>query len=173
MKTLLSFLIIQLFIGFPVEEKTTKQTVSGTITTAGSYCGGAAPTDEMLRKVQAVRPMSGFTIYVKKGTENNVSSPIIDSTNTDGNGNYSLSLEPGSYILLQKNQLDKDVLEQYKEPTKWMRADKGCLLRWWEKGLATITVENSAIDSLNFHFQKRCFVPSNIPCLTYTGPYPP
>jgi len=172
MKLLLTYLILGFLTGAPIEEKKITHTISGKVTTAGSYCGGVAPTEEMLQRVQARRPMSGFVIYVKKGTENRLTSPIIDSTYTNSNGEYSFELPKGEYVLIQKNQLDKAIFETYKT-SKWIQVDTECMKSWWKKGLATIKVENENIDSLNFHFQKRCFVPEAIPCLRYTGPYPP
>ena len=94
--------IIGLLASIPTEEKKLTQTISGTITTSGSYCGGVAPSKEILQKAQAKRPVGGFMVYVKKGTKNNLLSCIVDSTRTDSNGNYSFDLKPGKYILLQK-----------------------------------------------------------------------
>ena len=164
--------IIGLLASIPTEEKKLTQTISGTITTSGSYCGGVAPSKEILQKAQAKRPIGGFMVYVKKGTKNNLLSCIVDSTRTDSNGNYSFDLKPGKYVLLQKEQLNENVYKTY-EASKLLQADVDCMKLWWEKGMFTITVENENIDGLNFHFQKRCFVPLGIPCLRYSGPYPP
>ena len=172
MKAFLTYLIIGFLASSSAEEKKVTLTITGSITTSGSYCGGVAPSKEMLQDAQAERPMSGFTVYVKKGTENNLLSYIVDSTCTDSKGNYSFDLRPGKYVLLQKEQLNKDVYKTY-EASKWLQADVDCMKLWWEKGLSTIAVEKENIDSLNFHFQKRCFIPLGIPCLSYSGPYPP
>ena len=172
MKLLLTYLIIGFLASNPAEEKKVKQTISGTITASGSYCGGVAPSNEMLQNAQAKRPMSGFMVYVKKGTENKLMSSIVDSSRTDSNGNYSFDLKPGEYVLLQKEQLNEDIYKTY-EASKWLQADVDCMKLWWKKGLSNITVENENINGLNFHFQKRCFVPLSIPCLRYSGPYPP
>ena len=172
MNVFLTYLIIGFLASSPTEEKKVTRKISGTITTSGSYCGGVAPSNEMLQDAQAKRPMSGFMVYVKKGTENKLLSCIVDSTYTDSNGNYSFDLRPGKYVLLQKEQLNKHIFETYKS-SKSIQVDLDCMKLWWEKGLSTITVENENIDSLNFHFQKRCFIPLGIPCLRYSGPYPP
>ena len=172
MNIFLTYLIIGFLAGGPTKEKKVTQTISGTITTSGSYCGGVAPSEEMLQDVQATKPMSCFVIYVKKGTKNKLSSCIVDSICTDSSGNYSFNLRPGKYVLLQKNQLNKDVFEKYKQ-SKWTQVDLECMQTWWEKGLTSITVDSESINNLNFHFQKRCFIPLSVPCLRYTGPYPP
>jgi len=148
-------------------------TVAGTVTQAGSYCGGAAPSDEMLAEVQRVRPMSGFMIYVKKGKENNLNNPVVDSVFTNSEGKYTLYLPKGDYVLLQKNQLTKDILSKYENPTQYLQANKDCLEKWWKAGLTTVSVQSAGLENINFHFQKRCFVPDYLPCLNYTGPYPP
>ena len=172
MNLFLTYLIIGFLASNPTVEKKISQTISGTITTSGSYCGGAAPSEEMLQSVQVTRPMSGFMIYIKKGAKNKLLSCIVDSTCTDSSGNYSFDLSPGKYVLLQKNQLNKDVFEKYKQ-SKWTQVDLECMQMWWEKGLTSITVDSESINNLNFHFQKRCFIPLSVPCLRYTGPYPP
>lgn len=176
LKTSMNIFLTYLIIGFlasnPIEEKKKTHTISGTITTSGSYCGGVAPSEEMLQNIEAIRPMSGFMIYVKKGANNKLSSCIVDSASTDSNGNYSFDLKPGKYVLLQKNQLNKNVFEKYKQ-SKLMQVDVDCMQAWWEKGLMSITVGDEKITNLNFHFQKRCFIPLDTPCLRYMGPYPP
>ena len=172
MNLFLTYLIIGFLASNPTEEKKVTQTISGTITTSGSYCGGVAPSKEMLEDAQATRPMSGFMIYVKKGTENKLSSCIVDSTFTDSKGNYSFDLRPGKYVLLQKEQLNKNIFETYKS-SKSIQVDHDCMQLWWKKGLTTITVNTEGMNNLNFHFQKRCFIPLSIPCLRYVGHYPP
>ena len=172
MNIFLTYLIIGFLASNPTEDKKVTRKISGTITTSGSYCGGVAPSNEMLQDAQAKRPMSGFMVYVKKGTENKLMSSIVDSSRTDSNGNYSFDLKPGEYVLLQKEQLNEDIYKTY-EASKWLQADVDCMKLWWKKGLSNITVENENINGLNFHFQKRCFVPLSIPCLRYSGPYPP
>jgi len=41
------------------------------------------------------------------------------------------------------------------------------------KSPTIINADKGNINNLNFHFQKRCFVPLSIPCLKYIGYYPP
>lgn len=172
MNVIFTYLIIGFLTSNPTEAKKEKQTISGTITTSGSYCGGVPPSDKMLQDIQAKRPMDGFMIYVKKGTENKLSSCIIDSAYADSNGDYSLNLRPGQYVLLQKEQLNKAIFETYALSNS-IKVDSDCMQLWWEAGLSKITVEHEGINNLNFHFQKRCFIPLSIPCLSYTGYYPP
>ena len=169
MKLLLTSLIIGFLAGSSAEEKKLTKKISGKITASESYCGGEQPSREMLEQVQAPKPMRGFMVYVKKGAENKLSSPIIDSTYSNSDGEYSFNLPKGEYVLLQKNQLDKSVFEIYKTST-YIHVVIDCMKLWWEKGLTTITVENKNIKNLNFHFQKRCYTPGSIPCLTYSGP---
>ena len=172
----MNLFLIYLIVGFlasnPTEQEKKTQRVSGIISTSGSYCGGVAPLKKMLETIQATKPMGDFMIYVKKGSTNKISSCIIDSTYADSNENYSFDLRPGKYVLLQKEQLNKHIFETCKS-SKSIQVDIDCMQLWWEKGLSNITVENENIDSLNFHFQKRCFVPLSIPCLKYIGYYPP
>ena len=57
MNLFLTYLIIGFLASNPTDEKKVKQTIYGTITTSGSYCGGVAPSNEMLQEAQAKRPM--------------------------------------------------------------------------------------------------------------------
>lgn len=174
MKLLVAYLAVGLLTGCPTEGKKEVPVlkVSGKVTKSGSYCGGAFPSEETLQNAQAVIPLNGFMVYVKKGSENKLSSPVLDSASTNSDGDYSFKLPKGEYVLLRKNQLDKSVFETYSASSQ-LQVDVECLEAWWKKGLATITIENENIDSLNFHFRKRCFVPDYMPCLRYTGPHPP
>lgn len=148
-----------------------KITIHGIVTKSGSYCGGARPTDEMLEQIERSIPYADLKLYIRKGNRNSLDSPVIDSTITNEKGEFKLELNSGSYVLLFKNQLDKSIFNELEKNTNIQIVDQDCLNSWWENGLKLINTETD--QNLTFHFKKRCFLPEGIPCLNYTGPYPP
>jgi hypothetical protein len=148
-------------------------TVQGTLTHSYSYCGGVALTPEEEAEYFRQKPM-GTKLYVRKGKANIASSPIIDSTHTNGQGQFSFSLPPGQYVIIMPTQVDKSSIERYKKmDSQYLEVDGFCVERWWKAGLFQIKVSDSAITGLDFNFHSRCFVPADIPCMHYNGPYPP
>ncbi len=146
--------------------------VSGTITKSGTYCGGMRPSDDVLESIRMTRPYSGFTIYVRRGEHNDVNSPIIDSTITDENGAFQLSLPKGTYVLISSIQKDKSILTQIEQNQNIEISNSECLNNWWNNGLQKID-SNQTTHSFSIHYTKKCFLPEGIPCLQYTGPLPP
>ncbi len=149
-----------------------KATISGTVTYRPAYCGGAMLPDEEYKERTQERPLSGFKIYIKEGTKNDLKKPIIDSTITNENGEFGLQLPEGEYILLSSYQLDKDVFERYKTNEHYI-LDTNCLSEWWDKGLANVRITGKTKVSFDFFFRKTCFIPLGVPCIIYKGPYPP
>jgi hypothetical protein len=151
----------------------TLYTVQGTLTQSSSYCGGVHPTWEEQMEYQKARPFYTW-LYVRSGKTNKEDSPIIDSVQTDNNGRYSFKLPAGDYVIITPEQRTKEVLNRYKKmENKDLIVDDLCLSGWWKGGLFQVSVVDSAITGLDHNFHSRCFVPVAMPCMTYTGPYPP
>lgn len=146
--------------------------VEGALTTSSSYCGGADIGDEVY-EYQKQRPFR-TTIYIRRGTENNEKSKIIDSVSTDAEGKFSLKLKSGNYILISTNQKsEKTVEELLKMNSEYTTVNEDCLRNWWKSGLFKIEVKDTNISGLNHNFHQECFIPFAIPCIGYNGPYPP
>lgn len=146
-------------------------TVSGTVTQTGSYCGGAVPSKEMLAQLSTPKPYAEKKFHVIKGDTNTPSHKIILSFTTDEQGKFSFSLRPGTYSIIQDEQATPLNVKEYK--TKTISADENCLKIWWAKPYYVLRVKRADITGLEFKFHHRCFLPNDIPCLQYTGPYPP
>jgi hypothetical protein len=67
-----------------------------------SYCGGAQPTRAILDSCNTPHGISFGKLFVKKGSTNDESPIIIDSIIADVSGNFSTSLEPGNYCLVEE-----------------------------------------------------------------------
>lgn len=164
------FLWLTLMFGAPSTLPAEHYNVEGKITISSSYCGGAAPDPEMLRALQTPKAFAGKQLYIRKGKTNDLSMPIVDTVIADAEGHFSTQLTRGTYTIISDLQLDRSIFNR--DFGNNIVVDTTCLENWWSSGLTTITLEADTA-RVNFHFSRRCFVPEDIPCLNYMGPYPP
>ena len=134
------------------------------------YCGGAAPSQEMLNRLN--QPMSNTTY-------NLINLKTLEKTKvkTDSLGELHLDLGIGSYAIqeLYKDCSFPDFMKQDNSRIGMYIEDLGpeCYKKWWQSYLGEFTV--ISIDErqqLNMRESESCFTGKN-PCLIYTGPYPP
>ena len=155
----------------PASQK--RYSAQGVLTQTSSYCGGVHPTWEEEMEYQKARPFNTW-LYVRQGKINKEDSPILDSVKTDGTGKFTFFLSPGEYVILTPEQRTKEVLSRYKKmESNDLIVDDLCLNGWWKAGLFQIVVNDSSITGLDYNFHYRCFVTVAMPCMSYTGPYPP
>ena len=74
--------------------------VGGTAGHDEQYCGGAAPSPEILRSLQ--RPLGCAEFVVRAGSANLVSAPIVARFATQADGKFSVALAPGVYCVTAK-----------------------------------------------------------------------
>lgn len=166
-------LLVSVFVSQAQTKKTTKYfTVSGQVKISASYCGGAAPSEEMLEELKRERPYIGKTFYVRVGRVNDLKKAIVLKFKTDSSGKFSLKLSPGTYCIIQAEQVNALNYKKYSS-TSSLTIDKACLSEWWKKPYRVLEVKDKAISGLHFSFQKRCFIEGDLPCLTFNGPFPP
>ncbi len=151
-----------------------KRVVSGSFTCTIQYCGGVDPGQDYLMELSQPKPYVGKKMLIRKGLKNDFRKPIVDSLLTDEKGNFSLSLPPGSYCMIQPLQRDSTwhrmVLKNY---SSIYVSDTACFKNWFQSGYYTFTVRDEAITGLKFHIDRTCFMPDAIKCAQYMGPYPP
>ena len=145
--------------------------ISGTIFQTSSYCGGARPTQELLDQMAFPKVYEGKKIYIRKGKRNNSNNKILKIITSDKEGNYSIKLTKGVYSIIVEEQVKE--IREGDFVTENQKADIVCLKEWWIKPYYLLEVKNKNIHQLNFTFHHRCFVTNDIPCLTFTGPFPP
>ena len=132
------------------------------------YCGGAAPTDEMLNR--SILVSSNFVMV-------NLTTGDKSIISTSTTGMVQLNLPLGKYII---KETFKDVpFEDFFQ--KNMITGKGntlpgseeCYRKWWERNLLEFEITpNTEKHLLIASLYTRCFTGNN-PCEIYTGPYPP
>lgn len=158
----------------PVPAK--KVTVSGIVMQTSSYCGGAAPPDFIIKELETPRPLAGKKLHIIKGDTNIANRPIVLSFISDSAGKFSFRVEPGLYSVLLEEQIPLPDAKKYS--TKNQSIDEACYKKWWAKPYYLLEVEDSSnkstsLEGLVFLFHKRCFINSDVPCLSYLGPFPP
>ena len=157
--------------------KNKKVVVSGTVQRTGVYCGGARPTDEILQSIMEPKPLSGKKLFVKKGKTNDLSKTAILEFTSDSLGNFSITLPPGDYCIVDEFKNSKtnyqNILSTYKTETKdYSAVDPECLRGWFSEPDLVIVVPKSGLKNIKVIYVDKC--PWNkIPCVTYHGPLPP
>jgi len=141
--------------------------VQFTITRPIPYCGGAAPTEDMLNRSA---PVTEDFILI------NVQTNKKTTVRTDENGVVRLALPDGKYILKEKF---KDVsFEKF-----WRNTSVGgqninvgsedCYKKWWATNLSEFEIlPKTPTLRLQLSLYKTCYTGNN-PCDVFTGPYPP
>ena len=146
--------------------------VSGKITKTSSYCGGMAPSEEIMAEMMKASPNSGKVLYLRQGAVNDLKKPIVMKIVADSLGKFVLMLKPGVYSIILPEQLKP--LDLKKLPIgPNIVADKNCLREWWKKPYFLLEIKDKSIEGLEFNFNRRCFIEGDVPCLNYTGPLPP
>lgn len=147
-------------------------TISGKVSQTFAYCGGSAPSKEMLDDLKKAQPYAGKFFYVRKGSVNTLKQRVILSFKADTNGNFSFQLPPGIYSIIQQEQLNKINEKEYNKKG-YIQTDMKCLKDWWVKPYYVLEIKDKNVTDLHFKFYHPCFVPTDIPCMQYIGPMPP
>jgi len=162
-----------------ISEDTTKQkaqtieddSVIITIHHYTPYCGGAAPSQDILaRQNQAQRNTTFLLINLETNKKTEVK--------TDSNGVLKLKLPDGKYGIKEKYKdcSFKEFMEQYEKETGQNyipNNDSDCYKKWWMSNLGEFEITaSSPIQEFNWQTRSACFVGRN-PCVNYIGPWPP
>lgn len=144
--------------------------ITGRLTSTGQYCGGAAPSEEILAWYSTPHPMAERKLYLISGEINSEPAIVVDSTITDTGGIFVFQASPGKYLIIDSEQHDPLVIPKN---TEWQQVDETCYKNWWAKGMISVEMKFSDIDLGDFNFHYPCFINSWCGCISYTGPYPP
>lgn len=142
--------------------------VSGKVITNKVYCGGAAPTKEMLENLKMPILYAGKTFYIKKQSENYVGKEILLSFTSNSFGEFKIQLSPGKYAFF----LDEQINEINFKEEKNINLNQSCYKDWLQKPFFELEVKKESINDLLFTIPKKCFINFDIPCLEFTGPRP-
>ncbi len=145
-------------------------TVSGSITQTHAYCGGIRPPDSQLKELRTPRALPGKKLYIKTGSENTASTQVIRELVADSAGHFRLQLPSGTYCIVEKEQVSKLDLDNFrKKKTNYMELDESCLQQWWAKCQLSFEVKAADQTDLQINFYFPCET-NGIPCMRYTGP---
>lgn len=143
------------------------------VTQTSGYCGGAAPSQEMIQELNTPKAYAYQTFYLRPGSKNSLNFKSLIKVKTDSTGTIRTRLKPGTYVLLFTSMVNKPDTSKFKNNNSYEFMGTECLNAWWSKGWQVITIQSKNNDlSFNIHFP--CFTdPINGPCMDYRGPYPP
>ena len=132
--------------------------------------------EERYKELRKPRVYANKKLFVKKGKWNDVKKNAILEFVSDSAGNFSFSLPPGNYCIVDEYKKDKinytKLLKQYKEETKnYSSISAKCLKEWFKTPDAVLTVSPAGLDSVVITFYDKCSW-NRIPCITYRGPLP-
>jgi hypothetical protein len=91
--------------------------VSGTVFYTASYCGGAAPSREMLDNAQKPHPLANYTLIARSGTTNRLGSNMVAKTTTDADGRFEFHLPRGTFCIVLGEKEAKRAPEFFNNPT--------------------------------------------------------
>lgn len=179
------FFLIYLLVGFfcvlsikAQNNKPLKQNIVIKITQTSSYCGGAAPTQDIINSLNTPAPAKDIKIYIRTGKTNNVKKTIVYQGITNDMACVQVQLPPGDYVAVTENKKDKKTynlyLSRFSKTTKYRSAiDKSCLDKWLTEPLGVFTiVDKQKTDTLTFNIHYPCEW-NSVPCSHYSGPLPP
>ena len=152
----------------PARKAAGKRTVSGKVVETSDYCGGAAPTEEILAALRQEKPFPNKELFVRAGAVNETSRPILQKFASDAQGNFTISLLPGDYCVVEGDKKDRlKVSESAKGNQKEAASQAACLEKWRRTCDKTLKVGKQNLRGVVIKFHHAC----NPPCAT-SGPPP-
>lgn len=155
--------------------------IQGQLTTTESWCGGMRPTPEIEKNLRIPKALPNTKIYIRKGTVNDPKSKIIQTVTSDANGNFSVKLPAGKYVIVDEKKKDRKYAEELlkkfeKETQNYSAIDKNCLEEWLKTPDFTFEIDANGtlknMDTLKVNYHLPCSFRS-VPCVQYRGPMPP
>lgn len=144
--------------------------VSGTVMRTAEYCGGAAPSQEMLDKLRTPHPFAGMKVHVRKGGTNKIGTAVFATSTTNESGEFSFDLPPGTWCVVMDEKgpdAPRDLSGQY------VQVDDACYKEWLTKCDQAIEVIDVPIPAVKLQFRSRCHLSTISNCVQWVGPLPP
>lgn len=159
--------------------KTTKDqpdnSIEITTTKTESYCGGAQPSEETLKKLREPKAYPNATLYLREGEENNYKKPYYKKLKSDSVGKVNVNLPKGVYSVVFDNKSGvkkyNQILKSVEKSSSHDTIDKKCLENYFTKpdGLIVVTDSLQKV-TINRHFPCEW---ESIPCSYFSGGLPP
>jgi hypothetical protein len=144
--------------------------VTGRLLVLSPYCGGAAPTPDMLEKAKTAQPLANQSLVIRQGAVNGLGTPLVTRTMTDAQGNFSLDLTPGTYCIVLAEKENRRTAAFL--ATQYYEIDKKCDDKWLTSCDLTFTVADKPVSGLRLTFNRKCNINSFSPCINWGGPLP-
>ena len=151
--------------------------VKGMITETQSYCGGAAPPQDLLDELSKPKPIKGYYLYVRRNS-NEMKNPILHRIITDSNGKFKINLPVGIYSVVDESKKDSQVYNEYINTYKQASESFGpidvkCYLKYFSTPDFSIKVEKAKKTiNIEYNYHRSCSW-SRTPCIEFRGQYPP
>jgi hypothetical protein len=136
--------------------------VTGKVEQKLTYCGGAKPTQDIIDNLKSPKALKNFKLYIKKDELNHQNALPIDSTVTNEQGHFKISLPQGNYIFLSELQLSQAKFEANLPVLKLTITNQNLLNNHFNNGLKKFAVAESNVIDLNILIQKKCDIPEGI-----------
>lgn len=176
---LFSFLGSAIFLTCSSKSNTGKSKLPVTIhlTQTSSYCGGAAPPEELLQALATPQILPGEKFYIRSGNKNNPDATPLAEAVSNQNGDATFQLSAGEYYIVFENKLDRSTFEEYKlrygKSTDYYDAiDLKCLEDWLVKPELVFLVSDTGANQFTLNVHKPCSW-NSVPCAQFTGSLPP
>jgi len=149
--------------------KTTKG-ISILVTSTSAYCGGAAPTEFILKQLQLAQPIANFTLlFYRADAKLQKRRGQPQSATSDDNGLVQMNLKPLPaglvYCVVSEAKAGNLVVPPDNEYNKY---DKQCLQKQHSTCDLILTSDNT---TAKVNFPSYCSW--GTPCIHFTGPLPP
>ncbi len=132
------------------------------------YCGGAAPTEEMLNRYSPEKAEFVLT---------NLKTNKKTTFKTDSLGVKKMQLKSGKYGIKEKFKdvpFDEFYANFYQKSNNFAKSQgKDCYREWWKSNLVEFEItDTTTVLKKKIVIQDACFIGKN-PCLEFVGPNPP
>ena len=152
-----------------VNVNTNKFRVSGTVTYTANYCGGAAPSEEMLAEMRQPKPRFGQELLVRSGDFNSFGRLLARAT-TKEDGSFEFFLAPGDYCIVIAQKESADMVPKSSE---YIHVDTECYNKWMATCDLSFRLADREISGLSLNLHQACFTNSYSTCVQWDGPMPP
>ena len=145
-------------------------TACGRVTTTSTYCGGPAPSEEMLQDLATPRAAGGIALVASPGEAFDPYVPVTAGVTTDDQGRFSFAAEPGVYCLVVAAKADflTDPLDvpggAAADGPAFGVADPACMDQWARTCDAVVTVSDTSYEAQTFNIAHGC---SENPCIPW------
>ncbi len=144
--------------------------ISGKLVQTRSDCSGVNPAQEFLGPLHKGKSDAKKELYIREGTVNSLSKPILREVSPDGEGNFEIVLPPGRYCVVGESKKDalripdlteaNKKLAQSRVPGEPFRiVSQQCFRDWWRTCDKILRVGNQNIRGFRVEPQQSCRPP--------------